>query len=162
MKEHLPHFKICLKSHKKDHSPSSNEKRNKASDDQSFFYTPRSLKFIYKKLPKYLKGRRIKKEKIAIILFLFELYRMHNGIYIDDDFFPEWRCDSPTCDFLETSTVIVNFAKEVSETYGFSIKRKVIEWIWKTEFEFLDKDGWIKEGKNLNAAKEGQENLGNN
>lgn len=112
--------------------------------EQPVYVVKDVIKFIHDKLPPYLKKeRKITKDKVALILFLFELYRLKNGLGKDDEFFPEWCKRSLKKGFVEDEDTVIKFVKELSTANCISLDKKIIERVWSLEKDYMFSVGII-------------------
>lgn len=101
-------------------------------------------KYIYDKLSPYLrKERKVTKNKVALILFLFELYRLKNGLGMDDEFFQEWCNRSSKKNFVESQDTITKFVKDLATANCISLDKKIIERVWDLELDYMYSVGII-------------------
>lgn len=122
--------------------PSSSKEGNNAiqgNEKLKPFYVVKDVtKYIYDRISPYIKKeRKVTMDKVALILFLIELYRLKNGIGKYDEFFQEW-CKRPMKkNFVEDEDTILKFVKELARTNCISLDKKIIERVLDLELDYM-------------------------
>ena len=128
--------------------PSSSKKGKNAikrNEKLKPFYVVKDVtKYIYDRISPYIKKeRKVTKDKVALILFLIELYGLKNGFTKHDEFFPEWCKSSIKKGFVEDEDAVVKFVKELSTANCISLDKKIIERVWSFEIDYMFSVGII-------------------